>query len=96
MHFVSGLVSFDICAVFETSKELNKGYGIYAEPIRSTGNFAEDILNLMLGFNERFSATEYCTTEYSSKDFKLIKYIENLWGSWEPRKEQSELKWKKI
>ena len=95
MHFISGVVSFDVCAIFEVDKKLlNESYGVYAEPIKPTGSLAEDMLNLLLGFNDSFTATEYCTTEYSNKDFKLIKYAENLWEQWEPREEQSKIVWK--
>lgn len=96
MHFVSGIVSFDICAIFETSKELEKTYGIYAKPIESTGDPIEDLMNLFSGFGEKFTANECCTTEYSSKEFKLIKYTDDLWKQWKKREEQPELKWKKI
>ena len=34
LHFLSGIASFDICAVFETKKKLNKTYGEYAKPIK--------------------------------------------------------------
>lgn len=94
LHFLSGVVSFDVCAVFETDKELNKTYGEYAEPIKPTGSLAEDMFNLIINFSNTFTATEYCTTEYNNKDFKLIKYIENLWEQWQPREIQTELKWK--
>lgn len=38
MHFLSGIATFDVCAVFETNENLNRTYGIYAKPIKSTGN----------------------------------------------------------
>ena len=96
VHFLSGVVTFDICAVFETGKKLNKTYGIYAKPIKSTGNPFEDLLNVFAGYMDSFfRINEYCTTEYSNKDFKLLKYSENIYQQWKPVEEQSELVWKK-
>lgn len=86
MHFLSGLVSFDICAVFETNKSnLKERYGRYHKY-----NGYSLIPSI---FTSRFYATEYCTTEYSNKDFKLIKFSEDIWGQYEPIEEQYELKW---
>lgn len=94
MHIVSGLVSFDICAVFEVDeKALNKTYGIYATPIKSTGDYASDLINLFFGFHENETRNEYCTTKYSKKNFKLIKYAENIWFQWSNPEEQTNLKW---
>lgn len=93
LHFLSGIVNFDICVVFETSKKLRETYGIYAKPIKVTGNTLEDLMNIFNGYNEKFTATEYCTTQYNNKNFKMIKYSENIWKQWKPEKEQSELKW---
>jgi len=96
MHFLSSIVSFDICAIFETKeKNLKKSYGIYAKPIKSTDNPMEDLIKILFDFNERFTATEYCTTSYNNKDFKLIKYSENIWKQWNIRENQSDLVWKK-
>ncbi len=91
MHFLSGIVTFDICAVFETKKKLNKTYGVYAKPIKNTGNSFEDLLNIF--FIDSFKADEYSTPKYSSKDFKLLKYSENIWQQWKPR-EESKFVWK--
>ena len=96
MHFLSGIVTFDVCAVFETDEKLDKTYGIYAKPIKSTGNPIEDLMNLFCGFNERFTADEYCITEYDKKRMKLIKYSEEIWKQWNPRENQEELKWVEV
>lgn len=96
LHFLSGIVNFDICAVFETDKILNKTWGTYAKPIKSNGNLLEDILRVLYGFNEQFTSTEYCITEYNNEDFKLIKYSQNIWQQWNPQEEQSILNWKKV
>lgn len=93
MHFLSGIVSFDVCAVFETDAKLKKGYGVYAEPIERTGDFIEDMMRLLNGYTKTFTATEYSINQYSNKNFKLIKYIENVWEQWKPLEKQKELMW---
>lgn len=96
VHFLSGIASFDICAVFETKETLKKTYGIYAKPIKSTGNFFEDLLNLYNGYNDKFKANEYCITEYNKEKMKLLKYSEEIWDQWNPAEEQSNLKWVEV
>lgn len=69
-EFLSGVVSSDLCVVFETNKKLTKSYGIYASPYG--------------GFFDTITEDEYCTKEYNLKDFKIIKmaiprYFENEW-----------------
>ena len=96
MHFLSGIATFDVCAVFETEEKLNKTYGIYAKPIKSTGNPFEDLLNLFSGFTDNFTANEYCITEYSKKTMKLLKYSEEIWRQWNPAEEQKNLKWEMV
>lgn len=96
MHFLSGIVTFDVCAVFETEEKLNKTYGVYAKPIKSTGNPFEDLLNIFSGFTDRFTANEYCITEYNQKKMKLLKYSEEIWKQWNPAEEQTKLKWMEV
>lgn len=96
MHFLSGIVSFNICAVFETEEKLQKTYGVYAKPIKPTGNPMEDIINLLYGFNEKFTADEYCTTQYDNKKMKLVKYSENIWQQWKPSEQQEKFKWVEV
>lgn len=96
MHFLSGVVSFDVCAVFETEEKLNKTYGIYAKPIDPSGNLMEDMINLLLGFNDHFTANEYCIASYNKEKFKLLKYSENIWKQWNPTEIQENLKWKEV
>lgn len=96
MHFLSGIATFDVCAVFETEEKLNKTYGIYAKPIKTTGNPFEDLLNLFSGFTDNFTANEYCITEYSKKTMKLLKYSEEIWRQWDPAEEQKNLKWEMV
>lgn len=58
-EFLSGIVSDDICVVFETDKKMKKSWGQYADPY---GSFFDTIVK-----------TEYCTNQYSIDDFKLLK-----------------------
>lgn len=90
MHFLSGIVSFDVCAVFETDEILNKSFGIYAEHIESD----IDLLKLLvLGIEKSFKATEYCTTEYDKRRYKLLKYSKDIWKQFKPLEIQNQLKW---
>lgn len=86
------IATFDICAIFETKEKLNKTFGIYAKPIKKTGNLAEDFMNLLSNLKS-FRADEYCTTEYSQEKMKLIKYSEGIWEQWNPIEIQTKLKW---
>lgn len=96
MHFLSGIVSFDICAVFETEENLSETYGIYSKGLKSSGNPRQDLIALLLGYKQidTFKATEYCTISYNKDEFKLVKYSENVWEQWKLAEEQIELKWK--
>lgn len=96
MHFLSGIVTFDVCAVFETEEKLHKTYGIYAKPIKSTGNPFEDLLNIFNGFTYRFTANEYCVNKYNKKTMKLLKYSKEIWKQWNPAEEQAKLKWVEV
>lgn len=96
IHFLSGVVTFDVCAVFETEEKLNKTYGIYAKPLKSTGNPMKDLLNIFSGFTDKFTANEYCTTEYNQGTMKLLKYSEEIWKQWNPTEEQTKLKWVEV
>lgn len=62
-HFLSGIVSYEVCVVFETTKELKKTQGKYAVPFSHA-----------TGFFDSFIADEYCIDSYSKDDFKLLKY----------------------
>lgn len=65
-HFLSGIVSDDICVVFETNKKLTKSFGIYASPYGS--------------FFDTITEDEYCTKEYSLNDFKIVEMaIPEFW-----------------
>ena len=58
-EYLSGIVSNDVCVVFETNKRLKKTYGIYADPIGS--------------FFDTITKDEYCINKYSLKDFKILQ-----------------------
>ena len=85
IHFLSGIVSFDICAVFEVDKSnLKERYGQYHK---------NSYALVPCIFPSRFYAREYCTTEYSSKNFKLLRFSEDIWNQWKLLEEQEDLKW---
>lgn len=85
IYFLSGIVSFDICAVFEVDRNrLKERYGRYKK---------QSIMPIPCMFPSIFYATEYCTTEYSNKDFNLIKYSEDIWRQWRLIEEQEDLEW---
>lgn len=86
VHFLTGIVNLDICVVFEVNEEkLKETYGIYAKQ-----DINISIFDILIGKIPSFEAKEYCTTEYSNKDFKLVKYAIPEWSN----KEQ--WKWKNI
>ena len=102
LHFLSGIASFEICAVFETKKKLNKTYGEYAKPIKDFDKqnplqFYHDLIMLSQDIPEnRMRINEYCTKKYSKADFRLIKYSENIWSQWNIIDHQKELVWKEV
>ena len=96
IHFLSGIVSFDVCAVFETNTKLNKTYGVYAKPIKKEGSILEDLINFFSGFDNTFTANEYCTTQYNKKKMKLLRYSTDIWSQWNPCDNQSKLKWEEV
>lgn len=96
MHFLSGVVSFDVCAVFETEKQLHRTYGVYAKPLDVRGDILADMTNLLLGWTEKFTAPEYCCTEYDCKELKLLKYCKDIWSQWDPYTLQKDLKWEEV
>lgn len=68
VHHLSGIVTLDYCVVFDVDKKLlNESWGIYAKDYKTL----EEILN---NYGESVKLKEYCTTTYSNKDFKMIKY----------------------
>ena len=59
-EFLSGIVTEDVVAVFETNEQLTESYGRYADPYGA--------------FFDTIRMDEYCTEEYDNKSFRLIKY----------------------
>ena len=77
LHFLSGIVDLDICAVFEVNEDkVKETYGIYA---RQDVNIS--LFDILIGKIPSFEAKEYCTTKYSNKDFKLLKYAIPEWSN---------------
>ena len=81
---INGLAIYSVCAVFETNKKLKKSKGRYAKYEKTVEEEVEMIEKLPKNkqferlveyFNniQTFDTTEYCTTSYSLKDFKIIK-----------------------
>lgn len=70
-HFLSGVVSTEICAVFEVDdivakKGLTKGEGRFATP---GGSFFESMM-----------VTEYSTKRYSNQNMELLKFCDDFNG----------------
>ena len=85
IHFLSGLVDLDYCVKFRTNQKLKKTYGIYADSSKDKellekGIELEDIFDLLFGNSrpEPVKIDEYCTEEYSNKDFELIGYTKPI------------------
>lgn len=80
IHFLSGIVDTQVCAVFEVDKDkLNVSKGTYADDKPSNARTWQEMLKEIIeGKTPTFEATEYCTTNYSKEDFKLIRYTTNI------------------
>lgn len=68
VKFLSGIVNFDVCAVFETKKKLNKSQALYHLPNTYPP--------------KKFVANEYCTTMYDNQKLKLVKYAYDIYEKW--------------
>ena len=80
-HFLFGLIDSQICAVFETDvKNVRQTWGKYHKPTKNYNDILNIPISLLLGGNS-FLATEYCTIEYSNKNFKLLKYAVPDWNN---------------
>ena len=85
IKFLSGIVSFDVCAVFETKKKLHQSYGLYHKPNTYP--------------TEKFITKEYCTTMYDNQKMKLIKYATDIYEKWLKgfsTGENEEFNWKEV
>lgn len=79
-HFINGctgkLFQYDICAIFEVDREdVIQTRARYAEPINPKN--VQTYLK-----RKAFIAKEYCTTQYSSKNFKLLKFAYIDWSNY--------------
>lgn len=84
IHFLSGIVDMDICAVFDVDeKYVDMTHGRYAKQ-----GVTISLYDIFMGTIPSFEAKEYCTTEYSNKNFKLIKYAVPEW------KDKKQWEWK--
>lgn len=73
-HFMSGVVSPDVCAIFEVNNAPFKiGTGQYADPNVPLRSFLEAMTN-----TDTIDVKEYSITEYSREQFKLVQYAENF------------------
>lgn len=63
-EFLSGIVSGEICVLFDTDEKLNESYGVYADPY---GHFFDTI-----------TKDEYCIEKYNKETIKPIKYCNNF------------------
>ena len=94
MHFLSGIVSFDVCALFEVDEKLlTKSQAYYAKEAEWTGNFLDDLLMALSGVIERELRDEYCIKEYNNKIFKLEKWATDCWSQWNPVKNEQSFDW---
>lgn len=68
-EFLSGVVSDEVCVIFNTRKRLKKTWGVYADPY---GMFFDTI-----------TEDEYCTDKYNNKDFEIVKCaIPDMFKEW--------------
>ena len=84
LHFLTGIATCEVCVVFEVDEKLlTKAQGRYTECGEKT-TLADLLMSLLdpSTIKHRF-LTEYCTTQYSKKDFKLVKYAIPDWYEYE-------------
>lgn len=73
LHSLTGIVDFDVCCIFETERNnVKRTYGRYSKAISKNSFIRETII-----------AHEYCTTEYSKGNFKLLKHSIPVWDNWD-------------
>lgn len=76
-HFLSGIVSPEICAVFQVDdvvveKYMKNGEGTFAAPMASFTDFFSSM-----------QVTEYSTQRYSNQNMELLKYSDNFNDNWD-------------
>lgn len=74
-HFLSGVVSSEICAIFEVPDHtpFKHGTGQFADPAARALSIMEAMFN-----TDTIDVKEYSITEYSDKQFKLVQYCDNF------------------
>lgn len=80
-EFMSGIVSSEVCAVFECKDIFNHTTGRYADPYGS--------------FFQSMGVDELCTTEYSKKQLKLVKFCDTFADKYEDDSLKHVFEWKK-
>ena len=70
-EFLSGIVSDDVCVVFEVDESLL---------IKSSGTYAASLIDDDVSWFSTMDVDEYCCQSYDKNDFKLIAYCFNI--SW--------------
>ena len=72
LHYVSGVVSFDVVAVFELAAPimLKKGVGKYRDPEQDT---MQSLFEALYTKPKMMEVEEYSLTEYSKQTLKLIR-----------------------
>lgn len=79
IHFLSGLVSTDVCAIFDVDKDkLRVAKAQYADNRTKNAPLSVLIEQIRTNSIPSMEITEYCTTHYSAEDFKLVKYITDI------------------
>lgn len=73
-HFMSGVVSPDVCAIFEVEDAPFKtGTGQYADPSARLTSIMDALTN-----TQTIDVKEYSITEYSREQFKLVQYAQDF------------------
>lgn len=88
LHFLSGIVSQEICAVFEVDdivaqKGFKKGEGTFAAPMISAVDFFSSM-----------QVTEYSTKRYSNQNMELLKYADNFEDNYDEETFDRIFEWK--
>ena len=72
-EFLSGIVSDDVCAVFEVDESLLT---------KSSGTYASPLIDDDVSWFSTMDVDEYCCQSYDKNNFKLIAYCFNSNFNW--------------
>lgn len=98
-HFLRGIAQYDYLVEFEVPSAYNfkRSKGTYAKPVEVNENGEAtnaDIFTLMSHFRQTMEVNELSTTQYSTKEFKILRYCklgllsnEDKW-KWKKGKEE--------